>query len=238
MAVSTTQTWTLPMDEIIDAAYARVGGEQSTGWEAQSAMRNLNVLFQLFQSRRVNLWTIQQRNFVITDNTQTFILPEDVIDIVNAVTRINPELTTRTDIACARFSRDDWVNLPNKNSWGRPMNYWLDRQRAAPQVTLWPVNRNIYVEFVYWAVCRTYDNNRMRDNVDAPVRWIPAIIAGLAWLLGLERGSKSDANAEIVRTNLPRLKSDFDEAFGIAWEEDRDSALLSLDVDLSGYYNV
>ncbi len=161
-----------------------------------------------------------------------------MVDVVNAVTRINPELPTRSDIPCVRFSRDDWFNLPNKNSWGRPMNYWLDRQRDAPIVTLWPLNRGQYMKFVYYAVVRTYDSLRMRDNVDAPVRWLPAVISGLALYLARHRAAKSDPTAEIVRGLLPVLQQTFDNDFDVAWDEDRDSAPFSIDCDISPYYRI
>lgn len=238
MAVAASQTWTMTMDEIVDAAYARIGGEQVSGYEAKVAIRNLNLLFQFFQSRRVALWTIERRNFEIIDLTQSFTLPPEVIDIVNAVTRINPELTTRSDIPCTRFSRDDWVNLPNKNSWGRPMNYWLDRQRDAPVVTLWPLNRGVYMQFVYYAVVRSQDSLRLRDNVDAPVRWLPAVISGLALYLGRERAAKTDPIAEVVRQRLPDLEATFEKDFDVAWDEDRDSAPLTIEADVSSFYRI
>lgn len=238
MTVATSQTWTMTMDEILDTAYARVGGEQVTGWEAKQGMQALNLLFQEFQSRRVNLWTIRRRNFEIIDNQQSFVLPPEVIDITEAVTRINPELSTRSDTPCTRFARDDWFNLPNKNSWGRPTNFWLDRQRDAPVVSLWPINRGIYMQFVYYAIERTRDALRMRDNVDAPVRWLPAIIAGLAYKLGQLRAMKQGPAAEIVRGELPRLKTEWEEAFNTAAEEDRDSAPLTIGVDVSPYFRI
>ena len=45
MATSGTRTFTLYVDEIIEEAYSRIGGETQTGKEASNGRRQLNLLF-------------------------------------------------------------------------------------------------------------------------------------------------------------------------------------------------
>ena len=44
MALSGTTSWTLQVDEIIDEALERIGGNPQTGNEQKSARRSLNLI--------------------------------------------------------------------------------------------------------------------------------------------------------------------------------------------------
>ena len=53
MATSGTRTFTLAVDEIIEDAYARIGGEPQTGKEASVGRRQLNLLLQEWRSTKI-----------------------------------------------------------------------------------------------------------------------------------------------------------------------------------------
>ena len=87
-----------------------------------------------------------------------------------------------------------------------------------PCVTVWPVpdGAQSYV-FAYWRMRRTQDAGGGVNVMDVPFRFIPALIAGLAYYLG---GKSSDMQ------RLPILKAQYDEAWELASQEDRETAAL------------
>ena len=87
-----------------------------------------------------------------------------------------------------------------------------------PCVTVWPVpdGATSYV-FAYWRLRRTQDAGGGVNVMDVPFRFIPAMIAGLAYYLG---GKSSDIQ------RLPILKAQYDEAWELASQEDRETAAL------------
>jgi hypothetical protein len=87
-----------------------------------------------------------------------------------------------------------------------------------PCVTVWPVpdGATSYV-FAYWRLRRTQDAGGGVNVMDVPFRFIPAMIAGLAYYLG---GKSSDMQ------RLPILKAQYDEAWELASQEDRETAAL------------
>jgi hypothetical protein len=93
--------------------------------------------------------------------------------------------------------------------------YW----QQLPAVTVWPTPDNAQqYQFVYWRLRRTQDAGGGVNVMDVPFRFIPCMAAGLAYYIagkvpnGMER--------------LPILKSQYDEAWELAAQEDHEKAPL------------
>jgi hypothetical protein len=128
-----------------------------------------------------------------------------------------------------RLSRDQYQNLPDKTTKGFPTSIYIDRQRDSPRLYVWPVpNRDGY-QIRFWAIKKIRDIRTMVDNVDAPVRWIPTIVAGLAWYLSMER------RGDLSIQDRQELKAEFEQEFAEAAGEDRNNVPLRTTVDLSCY---
>ena len=86
-----------------------------------------------------------------------------------------------------------------------------------PSVTLWPTpdNSTTY-QFVYWRMRRIDDAGGGVRTMDVPFRFLPCMVAGLAYYLAL----KIENGAE----RLPVLKQQYDEAWQLAADEDREKA--------------
>lgn len=228
-SVPASAGWTLDVDEICQAAFRRVGGEQTKAAELKSAKDALQFVFQKFMLRGVNLWTMRQQTVTLEANQALPIrLPFDTVDIMEAVYR-DTQQTTVSDIAVQRLSRDEYHYLPDKTTKGFPTSLYIDRQRDAPQLYVWPVPNRAGYQLRFWSIKKIRDINTMVDNVDAPVRWIPTIVAGLAWYLSMERRDV------ISIDDRQELKANFDEEFREAAGEDRDNVPLAALVDLSCY---
>ena len=87
-------------------------------------------------------------------------------------------------------------------------------------VTVWPTpNAGTNYQFVYWRMRRMQDaTNSGIKNFDIPFRFLPCLTAGLAYYLALKLPNAMD--------RLPVLKQQYDEAWSLAAEEDRDKAAV------------
>lgn len=89
----------------------------------------------------------------------------------------------------------------------------------SPSVTLWPVPDNSQAyQLVYWRLRRMQDAGVGTDTMDVPFRFVPAMVAGLAYHLSMKI-----AGADV---RMPMLKAQYDEAWQLASEEDREKAAV------------
>jgi len=93
--------------------------------------------------------------------------------------------------------------------------YWAQ----VPCVTVWPVpdNATTYT-LVYWRLRRTQDAGQGVDVADVPFRFIPCMVAGLSYYMGMKIPEAYD--------RLPVLKQQYDEAWQLAADEDREKAAI------------
>lgn len=88
-----------------------------------------------------------------------------------------------------------------------------------PAVTVWPTpdNSTTY-QFVYWRMRRIQDAGAGLQTADINFRFIPVIVAGLAYYIAMKVPELAD--------RLPMLKAAYDEQFNLAAGEDREKAAV------------
>jgi len=88
-----------------------------------------------------------------------------------------------------------------------------------PRITLWPTpdNSTTY-QFVYWRMRRIDDAGNGVNTMDVPFRFLPCMIAGLAYYVAQKVPGGMD--------RLPILKTQYDEAWQLAADEDREKAAI------------
>lgn len=230
MAVSSTQTWTMTIDDIVDEAQQRVGGELSTGYDAKRAVRALNLLQQEFTTRGINLWRVEETTLNLTIGLAAHTLDANVVDLIKFSTVIRDTSQTPVfDLMIPRIAIDEYYPLPNKEATGKPVQFWLDRQRVAPIIYVWPVPDVSTYQFRSMAIKKFYDAGPLSGDMDIPTRWLPPTISGLAWMLARGMPQKIDAN----RRN--ELLDEFERDYAFAAKEDRDTSGLRVTPDLSVY---
>lgn len=212
MATSGSRDFDLDVAEIIEEAYERCGLEVRTGYDARTARRSLNLMFAEWANRGLNLWTVKQATQALTQGTATYSFSTDYTDLLEVVVR-----RSGTDFELDRMSRSEYLNVPNKTTQGRPSQYFYNRQNT-PEVTLWPVPENSTDTLVYYYVQRIEDADALVNTTDAPFRFLPCIVAGLAYYLALKKAPE--------RVQL--LKTVYEEEFQRAADEDEDRVALKL----------
>lgn len=229
MTTTGTTTFNLNLNELVEEAFERCGVELRSGYDLRTARRSLNLLTIEWANRGINLWTIEQGSIPLTQGTITYNLPVDTIDLLEHVVRTQTG-QQQTDINISRISVDTYSTIPNKNAQGRPIQVWINRQSGAtepgpavayPQINVWPApDQSNYYTFVYWRLRRVQDAGNGVNTQDIPFRFLPCMVAGLAYHL-----SKKVPGA-LERTSM--LKLEYEELWQQAADEDREKAPLRL----------
>ena len=215
MATSGTATFNLDLNNIVEEAFERCGQELRTGYDLRTARRSLNLLTAEWANRGINLWTIDEGSVSLTSGTNNYNLPADTIDLIEQVVRTGTG-QNQQDINITRISAPTWGTIPNKNATGRPIQVWINRQASQPQINVWPAPDNNTYTFVYWRLKRIEDAGNGVNTQDIPFRFLPCLVAGLAFYLSMKL-----PGAE-MRTQM--LKQEYEEQWMLASTEDREKA--------------
>jgi len=219
MATSNSRDFDLDVGEIIEEAYERCGLEMRTGYDAKTARRSLNLMFADWANRGLNMWTVTQATTSITSGTATYSFDATYVDLLEVVLRNS----SGTDFTLSQMSRSEYLTIPNKASTGQPSQYFFDRQ-TIPTITLWSTPDASYT-LVYYFVSRIQDADSLVNNADTPFRFLPCMVAGLAYYLSMKRAPE--------RVQL--LKSVYEEEFQRAAAEDANSTPLKLTPSMTYY---
>ena len=227
MATSGTRTFTLYVNEIIEEAYSRIGGETITGKESSSARRSLNLMLKEWSNRSIQLWSVSESTQTLTSGTANYTLNSYTIDVEEAVISVTNADDTRTDFEMERISRDDYLRIPDKSNSGRPSQYFVDKQ-LTPIIYLYPTPDDADT-FRYKERKALEDITAATESVDIPNRFLPCAISGLAYYLSLKR-------PQIEMQRRQELKMLYEEEFNRAMQDNREKVDLKITPDLR--YNV
>lgn len=299
MNTSGTTGFDLDLNELCEEAFERCGKELRTGYDLRTARRSLNLLTIEWANAGINLWTVEQGQIVMNSYQSVYALPVDTIDLLDQVIRTNNgSQSNQIDINITRISESTYSTIPNKNTNGRPIQVWVNRQTglsaAIPNTTLasgisatdttitlvdasslpivgfikidneliayqnivgnqilnaWRgqngttaaahsaaasvTNQNLpcinvwptpnppgdQYTFVYWRMRRMQDAGTGTTVGDIPFRFIPAMVAGLAYHLSVKL-------PEVDPNRIIGLKQAYDETFRMACDEDREKAAI------------
>ena len=229
MTYKTTATteFNLDLNTIIEEAFERCGAELRTGYDFRTAKRSLGLLLMDWANRGINLWTLEEGQQVLTYNQGTYDLPVDTVDLLDHVIRTGSG-TNQQDINISRISSSTYLSIPNKNATGRPIQIWINRRTGAtsaagvvqyPQYTVWPKPDNSTTwTLVYTRLRRMLDPGTGPNGQDIPYRFLPCMVAGLAYLMSMK------IPGALERTQV--LKAQYDEAWDLAAGEDREKAAV------------
>ena len=142
MAVTSGQTsFNLDLSELVEEAFERCGSQLRSGYNLQTARRSINLMTIEWANRGINLWTIEECVIPLVTNQGVYALPNDTIDILDAVTRTsNASTSNQTDINLSRISESTYSTIPNKLTTGRPVQMWINRQSGNSDLTQYIVS--------------------------------------------------------------------------------------------------
>jgi hypothetical protein len=220
MATSGTTAFNLELTELVEEAFERCGAELRTGYDLKTARRSLNLLFADWANRGVNLWTVEQGSITLVAGTATYNLPADTVDLLEHVIRTGAGVaSTQADLNITRISVSTYATIPNKLTQARPIQVYINRQAPIPNITVWPVpDSGTTYTFVYWRLRRIQDAGSGVNTMDVPFRFLPCMVAGLAYYLSMKLPGALD--------RMQVLKAQYDESWENASSEDREKAAV------------
>lgn len=204
MATSGTATFNLTVNDAIQEAYDRIGGDPILGYDVRSARRSLNIMFSDWANRGYNQWTVELVNLTVTQGTNSYTLGYDTVDIINSNI-----YDGTTEYSMTRLGLNDYAAISNKSSQSRPTQFYLQRL-STPVVYIYPTPDTTYT-MKYYRMRKIEDItastvNGVQQDIDVPFRAYECMCAGLAYYLSKKRPS-------IDQATRAELKLDYEQAF-------------------------
>ncbi len=217
-----------PVNKIIEQALRRCGiASSAVNAEMLEVGRdNLFLMLTAWANRGINLWEVRQGTVALTAGVATYSLPAGTVDLLNLLLKD----ANGIEIPMTQMNRDDFSALPNKTQQSsRPTLYWYDR-RAIPQVTLWPVPDSTAAggSLTVWYHRQIEDIGALSNALDVPVRWLEAVVTGLAVRMMQELPTVDAGRLSILQASAAQALAD-------AESEETDGAPMYLTPDLSAY---
>ena len=226
---SSTAGFILDLDALIEEAFERCGLQDRTGYELKTSRRSINLMIAEWANRGLNLWTIQQREATVVAGTQmiegTTLYSVDsagnatsdandssqIIDIDSAVMS-----NSNGDFSMTKIGRSTYWDYTIKSTQGRPSQYYFERT-ILPKVYFFPEADSTYT-FKYYTSLRMTDINAYTKNAQIPFRFLPCMVAGLAYYVSMK----------YAPDRIQILKTIYDEEFSRAASQDVEKASYSM----------
>lgn len=134
------------------------------------------------------------------------------------------------EIPLYQLNRTDYSNLPNKTRTGRPTQFWWDRMRTQPVITLWPnpETQFTFSQLTCYIQQHIQDVGALTQQLDIPQRWYLAIVCNLAEQLGREI-------KEVRPEMIPILQADAQKELKKVWDGETDNSDAFFRPNISPY---
>jgi hypothetical protein len=134
-----------------------------------------------------------------------------------------------TEITMARLNRDDYTNLPNKNfTANQPFQFWLNRTIPRPEMYLWPVPSDPFVQMTVWYSRQIMDVGDLTDELEIPQRWYMAVQNMLAHQMSMELPA-----VDVAR--IQYLEQQAEKYLMLAEQEERDKSPIYFAPNIAPY---
>ena len=215
MATSGTSDFNMNFAEVAEEAWERAGREMRSGYDLRTARRSMNLLTIEWANRGINMWTITEGSQVLTKAPASTPIATgiDMVDILEQTIEATGDGTTAQNaLTISRMSVSDYANITNKTAEGRPNKMYLERGTDSNVGYFWPVPDKSYT-LKYWYLRRIQDAGEGNFTPDMPYRFLPCLVAGLAYYIAMKTPELSG--------RVMMLKDIYDEQFELAASEDR-----------------
>ena len=182
MATSSTYLWSPDLAECFDEAFERAKVDPSTIDVSHiiSARRSVNFMLAEWATKDYHAFRVDRLSaFALVTGTQQYTVDPSadgrVIDIQSmSLTR------SSTDSPMWPMSRQEWMDIPNKTTRGRPSRYFADKRQNSVIIQLWPVPENSTDTLLMDVMRKFQDAGASRFEPDIPYLMREAFVACLA----------------------------------------------------------
>lgn len=240
MSTSGSVSYTTDRDELIKDSLHLIGeigeGVIPTTDQITRSSRVLNKMIKAWQAYGLQLWKIKQASIspIVSDYKYTIGSTGQVV--MNRPLRIidiyRRKVSTVTDVVLTKMSRQEYYNLPDKDTTGTPVNYYYDPKLDNGILHVWPAPdasfaTNYTLEILYQDPIE--DMISATDNFDFPSEWLEALTYNLAVRLAVGTG--------LGYYERKMLKEEAKEALFLALSWDNEDGSIFLSPDQKGMQN-
>ena len=185
------------ISDIVEEAYERIGIQGVSGYQLKGARRSLNIMFQEWANRGLHYWEVGNNSITLVDGQSTYTIYRSTADGTSDATAIygvddileaSYRNASSVDTPLTKINRSTYQALANKTSEGTPSQYFVQRFIDKITITLYLTpgssEAGNFLNFYY--VNRIQDAGAYTNDVDVPYRFVPCMIAGLAYYLGIK----------------------------------------------------
>ena len=183
--------------DIVEEAYERIGMQGVSGYQLKGARRSLNILFQEWSNRGLHYWEIANNTITLVNNQNVYTMfrsTSDGTSDATAVYGVDDVLeasfrnSSNVDTPLTKINRSTYQGLSNKTDTGTPTQYFVQRFIDKVTITLYLTpgtnDAGKFINFYY--VKRIQDAGAYTNDADVPYRFVPCMIAGLAYYLSMK----------------------------------------------------
>ena len=207
MATSGDYLFNPDLAEMVDEAMerARIDPAKLTQRHILSARRSMRFMLADWATKDYHDFRIERQTFTFVESQAEYVAGVDfdlgltglaIVDILDAVLR-----RAGADTPVEFMPRSELLNIPEKDTEGRPDRVFIDKKREGLTLTFWPVPENSTDEFHFDTVLKFEDSNVAADNSDIPWYMYDAFAYGLAFRIA-EKFSPPELEASLfVKAN-------------------------------------
>ena len=185
------------ISDIVEEAYERLGIQGVSGYQLKSARRSLNILFQEWANRGLHYWEVGNNSITLVDGQSTYTMYRSTADGTSDATAVygvddileaSYRNSSSVDFPLTKISRSEYQALSNKTDEGTPTQYFVQRFIDKVTITLYltPGSTEAGNFINYYYVNRIQDAGDYSNDADVPYRFVPCMVAGLAYYLAVK----------------------------------------------------
>lgn len=219
MATTGTYGFNPEIAECFEEAFERAGMDPAAAGQTHitSALRSLKFMLNSeWNTIGIRQWMIVEQSQTTSIGMITFPLAQGGIDILDAVLRRDG-----IDTPMNRITRQEYLDISDKNIQGRPDRYWSDRQSSVVNVTFWNAGENTSDQIVYNMFRQMQNPGSMANTLDMPAHALEAFIAGLSMRFA-QKWAMEKYEALRIDYGGPRYPDSIGGKLAMARDEDRE----------------
>ena len=185
------------ISDIVEEAYERIGIKGVSGHQLKTARRSLNIMFQEWGNRGLHFWEVKNNSITLVDGQAEYTMYRSTADGTSDATAVygvddileaSYRNSSNVDFSLTKINRSTYQGLSSKTQEGTPTQYFVQRFIDKVTITLYltPGSTEAGNFLNYYYVSRIQDAGNYSNEADVPYRFVPCMVAGLAYYLAIK----------------------------------------------------
>ena len=195
--------------DIVEEAYERIGIQGVSGYQLKGARRSLNIMFQEWANRGLHYWEVANNSLTLVQGQSTYTMYRSTADGTSDATAVygvddileaSYRNSSNVDYPLNKINRSTYQSYSNKTAQGTPTDYFVQRFIDKITITLYlvPGASEAGNTINYYYAKRIQDAGDYTNDADVPYRFVPCMLAGLAYYLSIKFAPERIQNLKLL----------------------------------------